>query len=289
VHLFEPHAPYGNPADPVEAQRPVAVRYDEEIAEADRQAGRLVDALGDARKDTLIVAAADHGEAFGEHGEISHSVFTYDTTLRVPMIVSGPGVSGARVVSDSVALIDVAPTIAARTGLGRFDSDGIDLSPALTGGSLTARTLYAESFAPLLDFGWSPLRTLRDGHWKYISAPKPELYDLQKDPGETQNLVATEATRASELARRTDAISSATLASNGAALDREARARLQRLPNICRASMLTSASRAVRWPQASVQKPSAYFAQPSRSNPAIPSSSQISAWRCQTAAVLPMD
>jgi choline-sulfatase len=229
VHLFEPHAPYGNPANPVESQRPVAVRYDEEIAEADRQAGRLIDALGDARNDTLIVAAADHGEAFGEHGEISHSVFTYDTTLRVPMIVTGPGVSGAKIVKDPVALIDVAPTIAARTGLGRFDADGIDLSPALAGGSLPARTLYAESFAPLLDFGWSPLRTLRDRHWKYIAAPKPELYDLQKDPGETQNLVATEATRASELARRTDAISSATLASNAAALDREVLARLQAL------------------------------------------------------------
>jgi len=98
VHLFEPHAPYGNPADPSEARRPVAVRYDDEIAEADRQMGRLIDALGDSRHDTLIVAAADHGEAFGEHGEISHSVFTYDTTLRVPLLVAGPGVPAGQTV-----------------------------------------------------------------------------------------------------------------------------------------------------------------------------------------------
>jgi choline-sulfatase len=230
VHLFEPHAPYGNPANANEAQRPVSVRYDDEVAEADRQTGRLIAALGDARGETLIVAAADHGEAFGEHGEISHSVFTYDTTLRVPLIVAGPGVSGGRTVNDSVALIDVAPTIAARTGLARFDADGIDLSPALASGSLPARTLYAESFAPLLDFGWSPLRTVRYGRWKYIAAPKPELYDLQNDPGEMHNVVTTETTRASDLARRADAVSSATLAPpNAAALDREALARLQAL------------------------------------------------------------
>jgi arylsulfatase A-like enzyme len=223
VHLFEPHAPYGNPADPNEAQRPVSVRYDDEIAEADRQAGRLIGALGDARRDTLIIAAADHGEAFGEHGEISHSVFTYDTTLRVPLLAAGPGVPAGLTVREIASLVDIAPTIAARTGLARFDADGIDLSPALTAGSLPARTLYAESFAPLLDFGWSPLRSVRDKRWKYIAAPKPELYDLQNDPGETHNVVATEGTRASELARRTDAISSATLAANPASLDREAR------------------------------------------------------------------
>ena len=128
-----------------------------------------------------------------------------------------------------MSLIDVAPTIAARIGLTRFEADGIDLSPALTTGTLPPRVLYAESFAPLLDFGWSPLRSLRDQRWKYIAAPKPELYDLQNDPGETHNLVATETTRASELARRTDGISSATLTSGGTTIDREALARLQAL------------------------------------------------------------
>jgi choline-sulfatase len=229
VHLFEPHAPYGNPRIRDDARRPALVRYDEEIAEADRQAGRLIEALGDARQNTLIVAAADHGEAFGEHGEISHSVFTYDTTLRVPLLLTGPGIPAGRTVTETVSLIDVAPTIAARTGITHFDADGVDLSPALTGGSLPARTLYAESFAPLLDFGWSPLRSLRDARWKYIAAPKPELYDLRSDPGESRNLVSSEPARAADFARRTDAISIATLPSDATAVDREARARLQAL------------------------------------------------------------
>jgi arylsulfatase A-like enzyme len=94
VHLFEPHAPYGNPADPAQARRPALARYDDDVAEADAQVGRLLDSLGDLGSQTLIVAAWDHGEAFGEHGEISHSLFTYDTTLRVPLILPVPASAG---------------------------------------------------------------------------------------------------------------------------------------------------------------------------------------------------
>ena len=88
VHLFEPHAPYGVADD----TRPVEERYDDEIAEADRQAGRVLEALGEGARDSVIVVAADHGEAFGEHGEVAHSIFVYDTTLRVPLIMAGPGI-----------------------------------------------------------------------------------------------------------------------------------------------------------------------------------------------------
>ena len=209
VHLFEPHAPYGHPENPIDAQRPASARYDEDVAEADRQIGRLLEGLSqgpaeaghyrggrpnpdgqqnpDGRRSTLIVAAADHGEAFGEHGEISHSLFTYDTTLRVPLLFAGAGVPGrGLIVHDAVSLIDIAPTIAAIMQIGSFDADGVNLSSALGGGGVSSRTLYAESFAPLLDFGWSPLRALRDGQWKYIAAPRPELYDIVSDPGETR-------------------------------------------------------------------------------------------------------
>jgi predicted Zn-dependent protease len=89
--------------------------------------------------------------------------------------------------------------------------------------------LYAETFAPLLDFGWSPLRTIRSGGWKYIAAPKPELYDLLADPGETRNVVTTEAARAAEMARQVDAISLATLPKSDTPADNDARARLQAL------------------------------------------------------------
>jgi arylsulfatase A-like enzyme/Tfp pilus assembly protein PilF len=229
IHLFEPHAPYGNPEDPAQARRPAEDRYDDEIAEADRQIQRVIDALGPARESTLIVAAADHGEAFGEHGEIGHSLFTYDTTLRVPLIVAGPAIPEGRVVDAPVSLVDVAPTIAAQTGTPALDADGIDLTAAMNGAAIPSRALYAESFAPLLDFGWSPLRTLRAGGWKYIAAPKPELYELSADPGETHNVVETERTRAAQMADRVQAISSDRLADARASTDPEAVRRLQSL------------------------------------------------------------
>lgn len=229
VHLFEPHAPYGNPADPADAERPATTRYDEDVAEADRQTARLLEGLRDARANTLVVFAADHGEAFGEHEEVSHSVFVYDTTLRVPLIMAGPGLPHGTQVADEVSLVDVAPTLARLAQLGSFDTDGVDLHAALTGGHIGPRRLYAESFAPLLDFGWSPLRSIRADGWKYIAAPQPELYNLTSDPGETRNMIKEEPQRAAELARRADAISPATLAAGATAADPEAQQRLQAL------------------------------------------------------------
>ena len=229
VHLFEPHAPYGNPSDPAQARRTIAERYDDEVAEADAQAKRVIDAVRAIGAPALIVAAADHGEAFGEHDEISHSLFAYDTTLRVPLIVAGGGIAANVVVDLPVSLVDVAPTIASRAGLGRFDSDGEPLPFGIPPEGGSHRALYAESFAPLLDFGWAPLRTIRQDGWKYIAAPKPELYNLARDPGETQNLVAADPVRAAELARRADAISDTSIVGGSAAADPETRARLQAL------------------------------------------------------------
>ncbi len=174
VHFFEPHAPYGDAA----SGRPALTRYDEEITTADREAGRVLAALGDAAGSTLVIAAADHGEAFGEHGEIGHSIFVYDTTLRVPLIMRGPGVPAGRVIADDVSLVDVAPTVVTLLGVTAMDTDGRSLAPALGGAALDARAIYSESFAPLFDFGWAGLRAVRDGTWKYIAAPRPELYDI---------------------------------------------------------------------------------------------------------------
>jgi choline-sulfatase len=241
IHLFEPHAPYGDPAD----RRPALARYDDDIAEADAQVGRLLDGLGDLRSGTLIVAAGDHGEAFGEHGEVSHSIFTYDTTLRVPLIFSGAGLPSGALGTAAVSLVDVAPTVASLARLGPFDADGVVIFPAKDGNvsvisvdftdgagrapSGTGRTLYAESFAPLLDFGWSPLRTIRSGDWKFIAAPKPELYDLKNDPGETRNIAAAQPARVAELTRQVDAISTGVLTATSETPDPESLARLQAL------------------------------------------------------------
>ena len=225
VHLFEPHAPYGDPS----STRPILDRYDEEIATADREAGRLISALGPAAANTLIVVAGDHGEAFGEHGEYAHSIFVYDTTLRVPLLMSGPGIPAGTRVSDPVTLADVAPTVMRALGSPMPDVDGIDLSPTFSRTPLPQRELYAESFAPLVEFGWAPLRSVRAGNWKVIAAPKPELFDVATDPGEQVNAIASQAAVAGPLLTRAERYSTDGLSGNRAQVAGEAAERLRAL------------------------------------------------------------
>jgi arylsulfatase A-like enzyme/Tfp pilus assembly protein PilF len=227
VHFFEPHAPYGDARD----RRPLEARYDDEIAEADRQMRRVLDALGDQRPGTLVALTADHGEAFGEHGEIAHSIFVYDTTLRVPLIVAGASLPVARV-EPPVSLVDMAPTLVRLLGLPPMDTDGVDLSAAIGGRSLPRRELYAESFAPLFDFGWSPLRSIRAEGWKFIEAPRPELYDLAADGKEERDRANAEPARTASmraLLKRYGATTESAPEILSSNLDREARARLQAL------------------------------------------------------------
>lgn len=223
VHLFEPHAPYGD----ARTGRPAQQRYADEIAEADRQIGRLLDALGDAAGSTVVAVASDHGEAFGEHGEIAHSIFVYDTTLRVPVILAGPGVP-RRTIDAPVSLIDVAPTAVKLLAAGAIDADGVDLTSVMSGSAMPGRTLFAESFAPLLDFGWSPLRSGRKDGWKFIAAPGPELYNVADDPGEIRDLFDTARDRASALQAQVDRFSPPDLA-EGKHVERDAAARLHSL------------------------------------------------------------
>ncbi|HEY7289431.1 MAG TPA: sulfatase-like hydrolase/transferase [Vicinamibacterales bacterium] len=230
LHLFEPHAPYGNPMD----GRPAIDRYDEEIAIADREAKRLWEALGSLRSQTAVIVAGDHGEAFGEHGEYAHSVFVYDTTLRVPLIVSGPGIGEAtqrtsrKVVPEAVTLADIAPTATHLLGFEMKDVDGVDLSQTWTGGSLAPRELYAESFAPLVEFGWAPLRSVRADSWKFIAAPKPELYDVGKDGREEHNLFVEQPDVVKRLDARVSRYSGSAL-DRGPSLDPSAADRLRSL------------------------------------------------------------
>jgi choline-sulfatase len=224
VHLFEPHAPYGDPT----SSRSALDRYDDEIATADREVGRLIAALAPVRADTLIVAAGDHGEAFGEHGEYAHSIFVYDTTLHVPLIFNGPGISAGAHVSDPVTLADVAPTMMRMIGAPMHAVDGVDLAPALAGGSMPARELYAESFAPLVEFGWAPLRAIRSGPWKLIAAPKPELFDIERDAGELNNLTSSQSSVVERLTTRAGRYAPAML-SNVAGADPQAAERLRAL------------------------------------------------------------
>jgi arylsulfatase A-like enzyme/Flp pilus assembly protein TadD len=226
VHLFEPHAPYGTPE--TGRDRDASSRYDDEIAVADREIGRLVEVWRDL-DNTLIVATADHGEAFGEHGEIGHSIFIYDTTLRVPLILAGPGIPANMSVESPVTLADVAPTILAAVALRPFDADGVDLRPLLTGDERGTRDLYAESFAPLLDFGWAPLRSLRRQGRKLIAAPRPELYDLTADEFENRNVIDVLPDVARDLTARVGRISGPAIPEQRGQSDAETLARLRAL------------------------------------------------------------
>jgi len=191
VHLFDPHFPY---APPQPFRRGGLHPYDGEIAFVDEQVGRLVaalDALG-LRDKTLVVLTADHGEGLWEHGEELHTVFVYDTTLAVPLIFRCPGlIPPGRTVTSQVRTIDIAPTILELLGLpAKQDAQGVSLAPLILNRGKAPRQLaaYGESMEPQVRFGYSALRCLRAGGWKYIHAPKPELYHIREDPGETDNL-----------------------------------------------------------------------------------------------------
>jgi len=200
VHYFDPHLPYV-PPEPFRgrfADRP----YDGEIAFMDEQLGRLIAAVKAKSASLLVVVAGDHGESLGEHGESAHGVFVYQATQRVPLIVAGPGVPHGRVVEERVGLVDVAPTVLELLGLPRLpDSDGRSVVPLIRGEKATPRDYELESLYSFLAYGWAPLRGLARGEYKFILAPRSELYRLSTDPKETQSLVTKQRKRASELKR----------------------------------------------------------------------------------------
>lgn len=190
VHLYDPHDPY-DPPEPFASQyadRP----YDGEVAWTDTLLGRLRGSLERRGlwSDALVLITADHGEALGEHGETGHGFFAYETTLRVPLVVRGPGVRAGQTLAPTFRLVDVTPTLLELLGLPALSGvTGRSLAAALTQGTAPEpATTYAESLTPLVHYQWSDLRVLRDGPWKYILAPRPELYDLGADPGETRDL-----------------------------------------------------------------------------------------------------
>ena len=174
VHLFDPHAPYEPPpafrgSDP----------YRGEIAATDAALASLITAWNARPEPSLVALTADHGEAFGEHGEESHSLFVYDTTLRVPLLVRGPGWTAGSASPPRPGSPTSRPPSSRRSGPAGPASPA---AAAMARRGAPAEPLYAETLAPRLDFGWSDLRAWRDGRYKYVRAPRPELYDLEADP-----------------------------------------------------------------------------------------------------------
>jgi arylsulfatase A-like enzyme/Flp pilus assembly protein TadD len=224
LHLYDPHDPY-EPPEPW-ATRFASHPYDGEVAFADDLVGRLDDALArlGLKDQTALLVTSDHGEGLGDHGETLHGFFAYETTLHVPFLVRGPSIVPGKRLSGTVALVDVFPTALELLGLPPLPAalSGRSLAPELRGGGARAEAaVYAESLVPLLHFGWSDLRVLRDGRYKYIQAPRAELYDLANDPGETSNLASAQASRAgvmrAALGKYLDAERAAAARSGGAA------------------------------------------------------------------------
>ena len=199
IHYFDPHAAY-DPPQPWKGKMPTA--YDGEVAFVDDQIGRLFGKLVQmgAESQTIVAVTADHGESFGDHNEETHGVFIYDATLRVPLILAGPGISAGSVPNVVGRGVDVMPTLVDVAGLQvPKHLDGRSLKLALEGRTMDDEGTYVESMLAERQFGWAPLHGFRDSRWKYIDAPEPELYDLLQDAAEMKN-------RATDAPRRIDTL-----------------------------------------------------------------------------------
>ena len=192
VHLYDAHAPYAPPS-------PYPQTYDGEVQYVDAQVGRLLGAVDRAK--TIIVVVGDHGEALGEHGELTHGLLLYESTLHVPLIVfdNRQPTTDNRPVSTAI----VAPTIARIAGLTIEGDTGI-----------VSETEYPKSF------GWSGLTSIREGNLKLIRGARIEMFDL---PNEAQPAPVDRRM----LARLTDIEKTAITV--GGTVDEETRAKLASL------------------------------------------------------------
>jgi arylsulfatase A-like enzyme/tetratricopeptide (TPR) repeat protein len=206
VHLYDPHAPY-DPPEPFRS-RFRDREYDGEIAFADQQVGVLLDGWRHRRsgRDPVVLVTADHGEGLGEHGEPTHGLFIYDSTIRVPFIVVGPGVARGTAPSTLARLIDIAPTLLDLAGLPPLSGiDGRSLRPSWAGKAFPDEPAYAESLFGRLSFGWAPLYGWREPRLMFVDAPRTELYDLSADPRELRNVADDQADDAARMRRAVEA------------------------------------------------------------------------------------
>jgi arylsulfatase A-like enzyme/Flp pilus assembly protein TadD len=212
LHLYDPHSPY-DPPEPFRTEYRDHL-YDGEIAYADHELGRLISWLkrNQLYDGSLIIFLSDHGESLGEHGEKEHGFFIYNSTVHVPLIVKPPSGSGIRheKIATSVETVGVAPTILSLAGLHDAIERQFTAPPLLRRGKQNEgqqlRPVYNETFYPFSSFGWSPLHSIEERHYRYIDAPQPELYDENADPDETHNLASQLSATASVLKQKLDSL-----------------------------------------------------------------------------------
>lgn len=199
-HIYEPHAPYVPPAEFAQPDK-----YDGEVAFSDDIVGRLFGVLQERGwyDAATIVVTSDHGEGLGDHQEKEHGLFLYNETVRVPLLIKLPGARfGGTRITEPVQHIDLMPTLLTLADLPAPASGslrGRNLVPLFNGGTIPAQGIYAEAMYPRYHFGWSDLALLTDGRYKFIKAPRPELYDLDRDPHERTNIIGDRASAAAAL------------------------------------------------------------------------------------------
>jgi arylsulfatase A-like enzyme/Tfp pilus assembly protein PilF len=245
LHVFDPHSPYTPPAPYASAH--TGAPYDGEVAYTDAAIGRLFDGLRqlDLFNRATIVIMADHGESLGEHGERTHGTFVYDATIRIPLLIKLSGASAATTIDVPVEAADVAPTLAAIAGATLRAVDGHNLVPLMRGTpGDPERPAYAESYYQNVLLGWSPLRAVRTSRWKFIEAPRPELYDLANDSGEITNEIEKRAALAAGMRRALPAIEG-DAGPQPSSASSEAAERLRSLGYVSGSTMATAATRAV--------------------------------------------
>ena len=218
LHYYDAHAPYRPPPpfDRTFADDP----YAGGIAYIDSWIGRVVGRLRELGQydNTLLIIVGDHGESLGEHGERTHAYFVYQSTLRVPLVIRAPGLAAGHEVQETVNLVDIMPTALSLLGLVQPQRvEGADLRECLEGAGRASSPsrvpragspcygCYFESLQPA-KYSCCPLQGVVDGRWKYIRAPRPELYDLASDPGERENVAQKEAETAGRLRDRLEAM-----------------------------------------------------------------------------------
>ena len=207
IHLYDPHTPY-EPPEPYKTQygeRRYGL-YDGEIAYVDQLMGEFRHFMEERKllEKTLIIFTSDHGESLGEHKESAHGFFIYDSDVRVPLIIRFPGGKLAgKVIAHQVRSIDIMPTTMNFLGeKAPISVQGESVLPLILGNKSEDDLLaYSETYWPRYHYGWSELRLLRKGQYKFIDAPKPELYDLREDPGELDNLVDKKASLGHDMKR----------------------------------------------------------------------------------------
>jgi arylsulfatase A-like enzyme len=184
MHYVDAHQPVDPP--PPWDRVPGLPGYSAEVAVVDQEMGRFLREAERALGPAVVAVMADHGENLGEHHDEGHGLFLYEPVLRVPFVLAGPGVPTG-IVSPPVRNTDLAPTLAALAGVDPRFPDGVDLLRERPGGPL-----FAETLAPTTAFGGAPTKTIRVGSDKLILSPRPERYDLERDPAEEHDLFGRE-------------------------------------------------------------------------------------------------